>query len=155
MIFFRSVSPSCYSHYSSSLRLLRSSIKKGGKQKYSLLFIMPAAATSSVIHRSLDADFPQIVGSEGNYVVLEDGRRIFDASGGAAVACIGHGNTRVHDAIVAQLKQISYCSTTFYTTDVCERLCRELVDSTHGIMKRAYIVNSGTHTNLSRQSCCN
>ncbi|KAI1203826.1 exocyst complex protein exo70 [Nemania serpens] len=105
---------------------------------------MPAAATSSVIHRSLDADFPQIVGSEGNYVVLEDGRRIFDASGGAAVACIGHGNTRVHDAIVAQLKQISYCSTTFYTTDVCERLCRELVDSTHGIMKRAYIVNSGS-----------
>ncbi|KAI3329232.1 exocyst complex protein exo70 [Xylariaceae sp. AK1471] len=105
---------------------------------------MPAVSTSAVLHRSLKVDFPRIVGGEGNYVVLEDGRRILDASGGAAVACIGHGNTRVHDAIAAQLKQISYCSTIFYTTDVCEKLCQELVDSTHGVMKRAYIVNSGS-----------
>ncbi|KAI8949057.1 pyridoxal phosphate-dependent transferase [Xylaria longipes] len=105
---------------------------------------MSDSSTSAVVHRSLKVDFPRIVGSEGNYVILEDGRRIFDASGGAAVACIGHGNTRVHDAIAAQLKQVSYCSTIFYTTDVCEALCRELVDSTHGIMKRAYIVNSGS-----------
>ncbi|KAI0537441.1 pyridoxal phosphate-dependent transferase [Xylaria digitata] len=105
---------------------------------------MSAPATSAVLYRSLNIKFPRIIGGEGNYVILEDGRRILDASGGAAVACIGHGNTRVHDAIVAQLKQISYCSTIFYTTDVCERLCQELVDSTHGIMKRAYIVNSGS-----------
>ncbi|KAI1757351.1 exocyst complex protein exo70 [Xylaria castorea] len=105
---------------------------------------MSASSTSAVVHRSLKVDFPRIVGSEGNYVILEDGRRIFDASGGAAVACIGHGDARVHDAIAAQLKQISYCSTIFYTTDVCEKLCRELVDSTHGVMKRAYIVNSGS-----------
>ncbi|KAI0442532.1 exocyst complex protein exo70 [Xylaria telfairii] len=105
---------------------------------------MSTSSTSAVVHRSLKVDFPRIVGGEGNYVILEDGRRIFDASGGAAVACIGHGNTRVHDAIAAQLKQISYCSTIFYTTDVCEKLCRELVDSTHGVMGRAYIVNSGS-----------
>ncbi|KAI1827986.1 exocyst complex protein exo70 [Xylaria intraflava] len=105
---------------------------------------MSAATTSAVLHRSLQIGFPRIVGGEGNYVVLEDGRRILDASGGAAVACIGHGDTRVHDAIAAQLKQISYCSSIFYTTDVSEQLCRELVDSTHGVMKRAYIVNSGS-----------
>ncbi|KAI1176791.1 exocyst complex protein exo70 [Nemania sp. FL0916] len=105
---------------------------------------MPAAATSAVVHRNLGADFPRIAKGEGNYVILEDGRRIFDASGGAAVACIGHGNTRVHDAIAAQLRQISYCSTIFYTTDVCEKLCQELVDSTHGVMKRAYIISSGS-----------
>lgn len=105
---------------------------------------MSTVSTSAVLHRSLKIDFPRIVGGEGNYIVLEDGRRIFDASGGAAVACIGHGDSRVHDAIMAQLKQISYCATIFYTTDVCERLCQELVDSTHGVMKRAYIVNSGT-----------
>ncbi|KAI0972605.1 exocyst complex protein exo70 [Xylaria arbuscula] len=102
------------------------------------------ATTSAVLHRSLKSEFPRIIGGEGNYVILEDGRRIFDASGGAAVACIGHGNSRVHDAIVAQLKQISYCSTIFYTTDVYEKLCQELVASTHGKMKRAYMVNSGS-----------
>ncbi|KAI1264251.1 pyridoxal phosphate-dependent transferase [Xylariaceae sp. FL1019] len=99
---------------------------------------------SAVLHRSLKVNFPRITGGDGNYIVLEDGRRIFDASGGAAVACIGHGDSRVHDAIVNQLKKISYCSSLFYTTDVCERLCRELVDSAGGSMKRAYIVNSGS-----------
>ncbi|KAI1131368.1 exocyst complex protein exo70 [Nemania abortiva] len=105
---------------------------------------MPATVTSAVVHRSLKAEMPRIVNSEGSYLILEDGRRIFDASGGAAVACIGHSDTRVHDAMIAQLKQVSYCSTAFYTTDVYEKLCRELVDSTHGVMKRAYIVNSGS-----------
>ncbi|KAI3331385.1 exocyst complex protein exo70 [Ustulina deusta] len=104
---------------------------------------MSTTAKSAVLHRSLKVDFPRIIGGEGNYVILEDGRRVFDASGGAAVACIGHGNTRVHDAIVAQLKQISYCSTAFYTTGVYEELCQELVNSAPG-MKRAYIVNSGS-----------
>lgn len=108
---------------------------------------MSIISTSAVLHRSLKSEFPRITGGEGNYVILEDGRRIFDASGGAAVACIGHGNTRVHDAILTQLKEISYCSTTFYTTEACERLCQELVDSTHGVMKRAYIVNSGKYAN--------
>ncbi|KAI0523636.1 exocyst complex protein exo70 [Xylaria bambusicola] len=105
---------------------------------------MSTISTSAVLHRSLKCEFPRITGGEGSYVILEDGRRIFDASGGAAVACIGHGNTRVHNAIIAQLNQISYCSTVFYTTEACERLCQELVASTHGIMKRAYIVNSGS-----------
>ncbi|KAI1426889.1 pyridoxal phosphate-dependent transferase [Xylaria sp. FL1777] len=105
---------------------------------------MSTTATSAVLHRTLRREFPRIIGGEGNYVILEDGRRIFDASGGAAVACIGHGDARVHDAIATQLKQISYCSTIFYTTDVYEKLCQELVDSTHGVMKRAYIVNSGS-----------
>ncbi len=111
---------------------------------------MSTTAKSAVLHRSLKVDFPRIIGGEGNYVILEDGRRVFDASGGAAVACIGHGNTRVHDAIVAQLKQISYCSTAFYTTGVYEELCQELVNSAPG-MKRAYIVNSGTYIKLAPQ----
>jgi adenosylmethionine-8-amino-7-oxononanoate aminotransferase len=106
---------------------------------------MTAATTSAVLHRSLKDEFPRIVGGEGNYIILDDGRKIFDASGGAAVACIGHGNTRVHDAMAAQIKKISYCPTIFYTTDACEQLCQELVDSTKGAMKRAYIVNSGMH----------
>ncbi|KAI8624304.1 exocyst complex protein exo70 [Xylariaceae sp. FL1651] len=105
---------------------------------------MPVAATSAVLHRSLKVDFPRLVCGDGNYLVLEDGRRILDASGGAAVACIGHGDSRVNDAIAAQLKKVAYCSTAFYTTDVCEKLCQLLVDSTRGAMKRAYVVSSGS-----------
>ncbi|KAI1079173.1 exocyst complex protein exo70 [Whalleya microplaca] len=97
-----------------------------------------ANETSAVLYRSLRYGFPRIVGGQGCYLHLDDGRKILDASGGASVACLGHGNTQVQEAIVAQLQKIAYCSTIFYTTDVCEQLCQALVDSTHGQMKRAY-----------------
>jgi hypothetical protein len=101
------------------------------------------AEDSAFFHRHLRRSFPRIAQGRGLHLVLEGGRKIVDASGGAAVACIGHGNTRVHEAMQKQLAKVSYCSTTFFTTDVCEELCHFLVDSTGGRMARAYIVNSG------------
>ncbi|KAI1345018.1 pyridoxal phosphate-dependent transferase [Xylariaceae sp. FL0016] len=102
------------------------------------------ATESAVLHRSLSRHFPRIIGGNGIYLFLEDGRRILDASGGASVACIGHGNARVQEAIVEQLKTVAYCSTIFYTTQASEQLCQMLVESTRGKMKRAYIVSSGS-----------
>ncbi|CAK7269232.1 hypothetical protein SEPCBS57363_003497 [Sporothrix epigloea] len=105
----------------------------------------PAAKPkSAVFYRQLRLDFPAIVRGEGSYLVLDDGRRILDASGGAAVACIGHSDARVGEAIMSQMKSASYCATLLYTSTVCEELCRLLVDSTNGQMARAYIVCSGS-----------
>lgn len=47
------------------------------------------AHRSAVLHRHLHHDFLSLARGEGHYLVMDDGRRIFDASGGAAVACIG------------------------------------------------------------------
>lgn len=47
------------------------------------------APKSAVLHRNLHHEFLSIARGDGHYLVLEDGRRIFDASGGAAVACVG------------------------------------------------------------------
>lgn len=102
-----------------------------------------AVGSSAVLHRHLSEDFLVLSKSEGNYLILEDGRRVFDASGGAAVSCIGYRNKRVADAAYRQILDAPYCSTVFYTTKVQEELCRFLVDSTGGQMARAYIVNSG------------
>lgn len=44
---------------------------------------------SAVLHRHLHHKFLSLARGEGHYLVLDDGRRIFDASGGAAVACVG------------------------------------------------------------------
>ncbi|KAK3353479.1 pyridoxal phosphate-dependent transferase [Lasiosphaeria hispida] len=103
-----------------------------------------ASGTSAVLHRHLSHEFLPLTRSEGNYLFLEDGRRIFDASGGAAVGCIGWGNKRVAQAIMAQILDAPYCASIFYTTRVHEELCRSLVNSTNGHMSRAYIVNSGS-----------
>src|SRR6516164_4100848 len=46
--------------------------------------------TSRVLHRSLRETPPKAIGGEGVYLFAEDGRRVLDASGGAAVSCLGH-----------------------------------------------------------------
>lgn len=102
-----------------------------------------SADKSAVLHRHLSHDFLPLVSGEGNHLLLGDGRKIFDGSGGAAVGCLGWGNERVARAVMRQMLAIPYCSTIFYTTSVQEQLCRYLVDSTNGHMGRAYIVNSG------------
>ena len=56
--------------------------------------------TSRVLHRSLRETPPKAVGGEGVYLFAEDGRRIIDASGGAAVSCLGHQHPRVIAAMV-------------------------------------------------------
>ena len=104
---------------------------------------MGDAKVSAVLYRDIHEDVCRVVGGEGSYLILDDGTRILDAAGGAAVSCVGHGDARVQDAIVAQLKKVEYATTVFYTTDASEMLCRELVASTDGQMSRAYIVNSG------------
>ncbi|GKT50235.1 putative aminotransferase [Colletotrichum spaethianum] len=102
------------------------------------------ASHSAVLHRDLRSQIARVIGGEGHCYVLEGGRKIFDASGGAAVACLGHGDQRVADAMMRQLGGIAYSPSTFFTTSVCEQLCRFLVDSTNGHMSRAYLVNSGS-----------
>ncbi|KAI0177459.1 pyridoxal phosphate-dependent transferase [Pestalotiopsis sp. NC0098] len=100
--------------------------------------------TSAVLHRSLQHKFLRLSRGEKSRLFFEDGSTVIDASGGAAVACIGHGNEKVKKAIAAQLDKIAYCSTAFYTSRACEDLCQELVSSTHGFMTRALIVSSGS-----------
>lgn len=99
--------------------------------------------TSAVLHRNLQHQFLRLSGGKKSRLFFENGQSVIDASGGAAVACIGHGDPRVKAAMAAQLDKISYCATIFYTTGVCEELCQELINSTHGHMTRALIVSSG------------
>lgn len=102
------------------------------------------AVESAALHRDLNREFLTVARAEGNYLVLDDGRRIFDASGGPSVGCIGWGNIRVANAMIKQILAVPYSGSVFYTTKAHEDLCRDLVDSTGGEMSRAYIVNSGS-----------
>ena len=52
------------------------------------------AYESAVLHRSLHHEPLHVVGAKGSYLRLSNGQEIFDATGGAAVSCLGHGNKR-------------------------------------------------------------
>lgn len=53
-----------------------------------------AGTPSAVLHRSLHHEPLRVVAARGNHLELNNGQRIFDATGGAAVSCLGHGNER-------------------------------------------------------------
>ena len=52
------------------------------------------------LHRKVTAPPPVALRGEGVYLVDTDGNRYLDASGGAAVACLGHSHPAVIDAVV-------------------------------------------------------
>ncbi|RAO67759.1 uncharacterized protein BHQ10_003771 [Talaromyces amestolkiae] len=111
---------------------------------------------SAVLHRQLHQAPTIALSGEGSYITLEDGRRILDATGGAAVSCLGHSNEQVKQAMIDQINQLSYCHTAYYSTKPFEELASFLIDSTGGKMSRVYIVGSGSEAmeaamKLSRQ----
>lgn len=104
----------------------------------------PDECASAVLHRDIHAPPKKAVGAEGNYVFLDDGQKILDATGGAAVSCLGHANPAVKAAISDQMDQLSYCHSAFFSTPSFEELASFLIDSTGGKMSKAYVVSSGT-----------
>lgn len=44
---------------------------------------------------------------QGIYIELEDGRKVIDAVGGAAVACIGNGHPEVIKAVKDQIEKLA------------------------------------------------
>jgi adenosylmethionine-8-amino-7-oxononanoate aminotransferase len=108
------------------------------------LLTPPEDIPSAVLHRSLHENPVQVVSASGVWLHLSNGRRILDATAGAAVACLGHGNVDVKAAIVDQLDAVSYCHSLFYGTPAGEGLAKSLIDSTDGKMAKAFIVSSGS-----------
>jgi adenosylmethionine-8-amino-7-oxononanoate aminotransferase len=99
---------------------------------------------SFVLHRTVTDVPPLVVAGEGLRLRLADGREILDASGGAAVACLGHGNQRVAAAIATQAARVAYAHTSFFSSEPAEALAELLVGHAPGGLSRAFFVSSGS-----------
>lgn len=113
--------------------------------------------SSRIIHRSLRAPPPPMAsGGEGAWLVTAD-RRLLDASGGAAVSCLGHGHPRVVEAIRRQAAALAYAHTGFFTSAPPEELAEALVGHEPGGLAYAFFVAGGSKAmeaalKLARQS---
>jgi 4-aminobutyrate aminotransferase-like enzyme len=56
------------------------------------------------------------------------GRAYIDASGGAAVSCIGHSHPEVLAALHAQLDKLTYAHTSFFTSEAAAAALDTIVD---------------------------
>jgi adenosylmethionine-8-amino-7-oxononanoate aminotransferase len=102
------------------------------------------AGKSRVLHRSLRETPPRAVGGDGVWLIAEDGRRILDASGGAAVSCLGHQHPRVLEAMSRQASKLAYAHTSFFTSEPAEALAERLVGAEPGGLAYAYLVSGGS-----------
>ena len=101
-------------------------------------------ALSRVVHRHLRHRYPVAVGGQGVYLIDSEGRRYLDASGGAAVSCLGHQHPEVLAAMRAQLERLEYAHTSFFTTEVAEQLADELAAHAPGNLAHVYFVSGGS-----------
>ena len=99
---------------------------------------------SKVIHRSLAGVPPVAVAAERVEVIDAAGRRYIDASGGAAVSCLGHAHPDVLAAMHAQIDRIAYAHTSFFTTEVSEQLADHLVAHAPAGLNHVYFVSGGS-----------
>jgi adenosylmethionine-8-amino-7-oxononanoate aminotransferase len=80
-----------------------------------------------ILHRQIGHDYPVASGGRGILIRDASGKEYIDASGGAAVSCLGHSHPDVIAAMGAQLNNLEYAHTSFFTTRVAEELADDLV----------------------------
>lgn len=99
-----------------------------------------------ILHRQIASGdlLPVAVGGKGIEIFDAEGKAYIDASGGAAVSCLGHGHPRVMEAITTQLNRIAYAHTSFFTSDVAEELAETLVSSAPAGLDHVYYVSGGS-----------
>lgn len=97
-----------------------------------------------LLHRQIHHNYPMGASGQGVYLIDAAGKSYLDASGGAAVSCLGHQHPEVLAAMHAQLDKLTYAHTSFFTSHVAEELGHELIASAPANMSHVYLVSGGS-----------
>lgn len=97
-----------------------------------------------VFPRHTKAFLPTVSHGEGCYLFDKNGNKYFDGSGGAAVSCLGHGDSEVVEAVQRQLSDLAFAHTSFFTSEPAEQLADLLIEHAPGDLDRVYFVSGGS-----------
>src|SRR5438309_7925004 len=97
-----------------------------------------------ILHRAANAVMPVAVSGKGIELFDRGGKSYIDASGGAAVSCLGHGHPDILAALHKQLDTLAYAHTGFFTTDIAEKLANHLVEGAPQGIDHVYLVSGGS-----------
>jgi adenosylmethionine-8-amino-7-oxononanoate aminotransferase len=97
-----------------------------------------------ILHRQISPALPVAAHARGLFITDTEGREYLDASGGAAVSCLGHGHPDVLEAMHAQLNRLDYAHTSFFTTRVAEELAETLIADAPAGLSHVYFLSGGS-----------
>jgi len=99
---------------------------------------------TNILHRSIAHDYPLAVAGRGIRIEDAEGKSYIDASGGAAVTCLGHAHPDVLAAMHAQLDRLAYAHTSFFSTPAAEELAGHLIAHAPPGIGHVYFVSGGS-----------
>jgi len=97
-----------------------------------------------ILHRAIHSTPPIAVGGKGIELFDADGKAYIDASGGAAVSCLGHAHPDVLAAIHAQADRLAYAHTSFFSSQAAEDLADLLIEDAPAGLSHVYFVSGGS-----------
>jgi adenosylmethionine-8-amino-7-oxononanoate aminotransferase len=97
-----------------------------------------------ILHRTIAHRYPTAVSGHGIFIRDETGKDYIDASGGAAVSCLGHSHPDIIGAMRAQLDKLEYAHTSFFTSQAAEELGDDLVAHAPKGLGHAFLVSGGS-----------
>ena len=92
---------------------------------------------------------------EGAYLFDREGKRYLDASGGAAVSCLGHSDPAVLHAVQAQLARLPFAHTSFFSNEPMEALAEALIRRSPRAFEKVYFVTGGSEDTVERWKTLN
>jgi len=97
-----------------------------------------------LLHRAIHSRMPVAVGGKGIELFDAEGKAYIDASGGAAVSCLGHAHPAILAALHEQLDRLAYAHTGFFTSQAAEELADLLVEDAPEGLGHVYLVSGGS-----------
>ncbi len=97
-----------------------------------------------VFQRLINQTMPRAVKGDGVYIIDADGKRYLDASGGAAVSCLGHSDPDVLQAIKDQVDTLAFAHTGFFTSQPAEDLADLLIGKAPDGIEMVYFMSGGS-----------
>ncbi len=98
----------------------------------------------NVLLRNLKKSFPLVSHGQGIYLFDTDGKRYLDASGGAMVVSVGHGQKELAQEIAEQMGKVAYVNGTQFTSPVMEEVATRLSKLAPGALNRVALLASGS-----------
>lgn len=142
-------------YHHSSRFLLRLSKTRAHIKTIDPLTYKISARPTSILHRTPWTP-PIAIATDGIYIDLEDGRRVIDGIGGAAVTCLGGNHPKVVKALKDQIDVMSYVYNMQLSSPPAEQLAKLLVDTSDGVFEQVAFLSGGSEAmetiiKLSRQ----
>jgi adenosylmethionine-8-amino-7-oxononanoate aminotransferase len=97
-----------------------------------------------VLHRQIRHAYPAATLGRGMTIRDAAGKEYIDASGGAAVSCLGHSDPDVLAALHAQIDRLDYAHTGFFTTPAAEELADEMICHAPAGIGHVYFTSGGS-----------